>query len=290
AFQNAKHTAQKNYQEIVDSGSYFGDHGAAACGSGTATGTDGATGPSTNIEMMSKSSRGVRGPMDRFVNDKGDDENEDGGLTPANAKELRNRVCLDIERFFFENGIPFNCARSASFTNMVRSIGNYGRGLKAPTMYELRMWILNEEEKITIAFVDEIKATWKKTGVSLLSDEIKTGLYKCMERLIREPNLFMKVDDQLDSFKYKKGLFGFRASMQSYMTRPPVNPNEEDDGDDEHVEAESLRATSKRKRNESSTKGKGKSVERGLFDEEDEFEEESGSDHGEEPNYDDFNY
>ncbi|KAH6760913.1 hypothetical protein C2S51_017862 [Perilla frutescens var. frutescens] len=150
AFQNAKHTAQKNYQEMVDSGSYFGDHGAAACGSGTATGTDGATGPSTNIEMMSKSSRGVRGPMDRFVNDKGDDENEDGGLTAANAKELRNRVCLDIGRFFFENGIPFNCARSASFTNMVRSIGNYGRGLKAPTMYELRTWILNEEEKTTI--------------------------------------------------------------------------------------------------------------------------------------------
>ncbi|KAH6755268.1 hypothetical protein C2S53_016212 [Perilla frutescens var. hirtella] len=241
---------------------------------------------------MSRSYRGVRGPMDRFVNDKGNDENADGNMTPANAKELRNQVCLDIGKFFYENGIPFNCARSASFTNMVRSIGNYGQGFKAPTMCELRTWILNEEEKTTVAFVDDIKATWKKIGVSLLSDEIKTGLYKCMERLITDQNIFMKVDEQLDSYKYKKGLFSFKASMQSFMTRPPVNPNEEDDEENENVEEESSRALSKRKRNESSSTGKGKSVDRGLFDEEDEFEEESGSgsDHGDEPNYDDFDY
>ncbi|KAH6837522.1 hypothetical protein C2S53_008495 [Perilla frutescens var. hirtella] len=52
--------------------------------------------------------------------------------------------------------------------------------------------------------------------------EIKTGLYKCMERLIKDQNIFMKVDEQLDSYKYKKELFGFKASMQSFMTRPPV--------------------------------------------------------------------
>ncbi|KAH6830676.1 Agenet domain-containing protein [Perilla frutescens var. hirtella] len=135
----------------------------------------------------------LRGPIDRFVNDKGNDEDADGKMTPANVKELRNQVCLDKGRFFYENGISFNCARSASLTNMVHSIGNYGRGLKAPTMYELRTWILNEKEKTTFAFVDEIKATWKKTSVSLLLDvdasyNVKDAqkLFKLLDSVIEE--------------------------------------------------------------------------------------------------------
>ncbi|KAH6796997.1 hypothetical protein C2S52_021551 [Perilla frutescens var. hirtella] len=107
---------------MVDSGCYYSGDGTAESG----TQTDAVTpAPDTDVEMMSRSSRGVKGPMDRFVNDKGNDEDADGKMTPANAKELRNQVCLDIGRFFYENGIPFNCARSASFTNMVCFIGNY---------------------------------------------------------------------------------------------------------------------------------------------------------------------
>ncbi|MFS7995502.1 putative HAT dimerization domain, ribonuclease H-like superfamily [Helianthus anomalus] len=53
---------------------------------------------------------------------------------------------------------------------MLRSVGNYGRGLKPPTMYELRTWILQEEVNTTKALVAGIKDSWKSTGVSLLSD------------------------------------------------------------------------------------------------------------------------
>ncbi|KAH6796929.1 hypothetical protein C2S52_021483 [Perilla frutescens var. hirtella] len=74
-----------DYKEMVDSGSYYGVDGTAG-GSRTRTGIDGATG--TNMKMMSRSSRGVRGPMDRFVNDKGNDEDADRKMTPAHAKEL----------------------------------------------------------------------------------------------------------------------------------------------------------------------------------------------------------
>ena len=75
--------------------------------------------------------------MDRFVVNVDDDTPPEIGrtttITPAKAKEQRNRVCLNIGRFFFENGISFNVARSHSFTNMCMSIGNYGRGFKPPT-------------------------------------------------------------------------------------------------------------------------------------------------------------
>ena len=81
--------------------------------------------------------RGIRGPMDRFVVNIDDDTPPEIGrttiITTANAKEQRNRVCLDIGRFFFENGISFNVASIPFFTNMCMLIGNYGRGFKPPT-------------------------------------------------------------------------------------------------------------------------------------------------------------
>ncbi|XP_062112826.1 uncharacterized protein LOC133823982 [Humulus lupulus] len=52
--------------------------------------------------------------------------------------------------------------------------------------------------------------------------DIKTGLYKCMDRLIKDQETYVKVDAQLDEYKYKRGLFGFRSSLTSYLTRPPV--------------------------------------------------------------------
>ncbi|KAH6808014.1 hypothetical protein C2S51_029122 [Perilla frutescens var. frutescens] len=198
---------------MVDSGCYYSGDGTA----GSGTQTDVVTpAPDTNVEMMSRSSRGVKGPMDRFVNDKGNDEDADGKMTPANAKELRNQVCLDIGRFFYENGIPFNCARSASFTNMVCFIGNYGRGLKAPTMYELRTRILNEEEKTTIAFVDEIKATWKKTCVFLLSDGWSDMRNRSLINFLinnQYGTVFLKIVDASDYVKDAQKLFELLDSV-----------------------------------------------------------------------------
>lgn len=51
--------------------------------------------------------------------------------------------------------------------------------------------------------------------------EIKKGLYSCMERLVRDDNTYKEVDLQLDEYKYKRGLFGNKAALSSYMTRPP---------------------------------------------------------------------
>ncbi|KAL0928861.1 hypothetical protein M5K25_000788 [Dendrobium thyrsiflorum] len=53
---------------------------------------------------------------------------------------------------------------------MLRSVGLYGRGLKAPSMYELRTWILKEELHNTEQSIDEIKRTWSETGVTIMSD------------------------------------------------------------------------------------------------------------------------
>ncbi|XP_030509212.2 uncharacterized protein LOC115723888 [Cannabis sativa] len=109
--------------------------------------------------------------MDRFLSsDGGGTKTEQTQVTPKNAKELRDKVCMDIGRCFFENALPFHLVKSPSFISMCRSIGDYGRGLKTPSMYELRTWILKEEMNTTNAIVEDIKQSWPLTGVSIISD------------------------------------------------------------------------------------------------------------------------
>lgn len=194
--ENSKQLAKRKFDEMVDNGSYYGHSGG-----GTGTG-----GMSNTMEVVSD--RGVRGPMDRFVGVEKD--NGDGKMTPAIAKEHRNQVCLDIGRFFYENGIPFNCARSPSYFNMLRSVGNFGRGLKPPTMHELRTWVLDEEVKTTSGIVDEIKSTWRKTGVSILSDGWSDMRNRSLINfLVNNPHgtVFLKTIDASDCVKDAQKLF-----------------------------------------------------------------------------------
>ncbi|KAH7575918.1 hypothetical protein JRO89_XS02G0252400 [Xanthoceras sorbifolium] len=110
--------------------------------------------------LDSVSQRGIRRPMDRFVtNIEGDETELRGNNKQEIENEARDRTCMDIGRFFFENGIAFNIANSPSFINMCRSIGNYGPGLKPPSPYELSTTILKEEESNTKAIVAEVKKT-----------------------------------------------------------------------------------------------------------------------------------
>ncbi|XP_028552252.1 uncharacterized protein LOC114580024 [Dendrobium catenatum] len=50
--------------------------------------------------------------------------------------------------------------------------------------------------------------------------EVKTSLYACMDKLISEED-YLKVNDQLEDFHLKKGMFGFRAAQTCYKTRSP---------------------------------------------------------------------
>ncbi|CAH1434057.1 unnamed protein product [Lactuca virosa] len=151
AFQAIKLASRMAFEENVVSGAYYN------------------IGESVDPSFTTCNSKGVSGPIDRWMVEGQDDERDGQGpvrMTPTNAKEHRNQVCLDIGRFIYENGILFNVSSSPSFTNMVHSIGNYRRGLKPPSMHESRTWILQEEVKTTTTMVDDIKVTWKTTEVS----------------------------------------------------------------------------------------------------------------------------
>ncbi|CAI9291352.1 unnamed protein product [Lactuca saligna] len=43
-----------------------------------------------------------------------------------------------------------------------------------------------------------------------------------MERLVKDTTVYMKIEDQLVAYKEKRGLFRYRGSLSTYLTRPPV--------------------------------------------------------------------
>ncbi|VFQ71136.1 unnamed protein product [Cuscuta campestris] len=152
-----KHIKQKYFDEMVDSGAYFGAPNDVVLG----------TGPNP------------RGPMDRFLGRCGltseDGSNKEGDalplkMTKASVREQRNLVCHDVGRFIFENAISFNVANSPSYYAMMRAVSNYGAGFKPPSMHELRTWILKAEYDATNDIVEEVKKTWTHTGVTIMSD------------------------------------------------------------------------------------------------------------------------
>ncbi|TXG73392.1 hypothetical protein EZV62_001971 [Acer yangbiense] len=69
-------------------------------------------------------------------------EHGKGHVPPKDAKEAWQLVTMDVGRFFFENGIPINVVTSASFSSMFRSLGDYGRGYKVPSSYDLSTWVV----------------------------------------------------------------------------------------------------------------------------------------------------
>ena len=51
--------------------------------------------------------------------------------------------------------------------------------------------------------------------------EITRGLFACMERLIKDDVMYSKVEEQINEYKNKRGLFSLKGSLTSYKTRSP---------------------------------------------------------------------
>ena len=49
-----------------------------------------------------------------------------------------------VGRFFYGCGIPFNCARSPYFQNMLAMVGKHGPSYKAPSSEQLRTSLLTK--------------------------------------------------------------------------------------------------------------------------------------------------
>lgn len=84
-----------------------------------------------------------KGPLDRYFTPnpedvvKGGKDGKGGKQQTINAvvrKELRDKACQYIARWFYDAAIPFHAANYDSFKVMIEAIGQFGPGMKPPCM------------------------------------------------------------------------------------------------------------------------------------------------------------
>jgi len=103
-------------------------------------------GGSKGSSSMPPKRQKTKGPLDMFSTPnpanvvKATKEKRDQGrqkiLNKMCRKELRKKVCRDIARFFYDDGIPFHSLTLDSFHVMCESIGPFGSSLKPPSLQE----------------------------------------------------------------------------------------------------------------------------------------------------------
>ncbi|XLR53660.1 hypothetical protein HN51_021928, partial [Arachis hypogaea] len=85
-------------------------------------------------------------------------------------KNLREKVCLEISAFFYNNGIPFNVSRSEEYSRMFEKAIRYGQGFKPPSYHELRVPLLKKHVELVQQSLEEHREYWKQVGCTIMTD------------------------------------------------------------------------------------------------------------------------
>ncbi|KAL3583362.1 hypothetical protein D5086_014423 [Populus alba] len=76
-----------------------------------------------------------------------------------------------IGRFFYETGFDFSASTLPSFQRMINASLDDGHSeYKAPSLQDLKGWILHDEVEEMKTYVNEISRSWASTGCSVLLD------------------------------------------------------------------------------------------------------------------------
>ena len=70
-------------------------------------------------------------------------------INDAYKNEARERTCMLITRWMYEVAIPFNAITYPSFQPMIEAIGQYGVGMKGPTLHEVKVTNFEKELALT---------------------------------------------------------------------------------------------------------------------------------------------
>jgi len=82
-------------------------------------------------------------------------------------KGMREEASQAIARFFYNNVIPFNVAKSEKFIALLDLVSRHGLGFKPPSYHEIRVKYLKEEVQIHPLLYKNIGMNVKKRNVLL---------------------------------------------------------------------------------------------------------------------------
>lgn len=159
--------------------------------------------------------------LDRFVTSTPPDilkgMNEMKRVLGACDKDLRDKTCAGIARWFYDAGIAFNAVTYDSFKEMTHLIAQYGMGLKPPSMHELRVPLLQREVAETHTMLLQHKNEWASKGCSLMSDGWRDSVVQkdIVNFLVNSPkgSVFMKSKEVSEVVKDATLLFKLLDEM-----------------------------------------------------------------------------
>ncbi|XP_042067400.1 uncharacterized protein LOC121810716 [Salvia splendens] len=142
-------------------------------------------------------------------------------INDVHGKELRDRACTKLAKWFYEAGIPFNAAKHESFKSAIESVGQYGPGMKPPSYHELRVPLLKKEVESVSALVKEHRDDWATYGCSIISDGWRDSVShkEIINFLVNSPkgSIFIKSVDVSDIVKDANALVAMFEEMIDYV-------------------------------------------------------------------------
>ncbi|XP_052619896.1 uncharacterized protein LOC111897506 [Lactuca sativa] len=117
------------------------------------------------------SSSNVRGPIDDvYKSDHGKGKQTTLDKNNPIKEKLKKVAWKKIAIWAYSVGLPFNVVRDEGFQDAINAIGEYGRGMPAPSYHNIRVTLLKDVLEDTHKFVDSFRPQWKKFGCSIMSD------------------------------------------------------------------------------------------------------------------------
>ncbi|GJV41663.1 putative transcription factor/ chromatin remodeling BED-type(Zn) family protein [Tanacetum coccineum] len=91
-------------------------------------------------------------------------------LIDALDKERTHSVHQYCARWIYESCIPFHSIDNDGFKKFVEAVGQYGRGYRPPSQYQLREPLLKEEVERTKGLRKKQKEEWAQYGCSVMTN------------------------------------------------------------------------------------------------------------------------
>ncbi|XP_025801428.1 uncharacterized protein LOC112880916 [Panicum hallii] len=91
-------------------------------------------------------------------------------LTTQKREERRDRACEYICQFFYEASIPHHTVTLPSFAHMLEAIGQFGRGLRGPSPYEMGGPFLRKRKQKVLDGFKNHKESWELSGCTIMTD------------------------------------------------------------------------------------------------------------------------
>ena len=83
---------------------------------------------------------------------------------------MRKEACQAIVRFYYNNIIPCNVAKSKEFTIMLDLVSRHGFGFKLPSYHEIRVKYLKEEVTNTSLALQVHRDELEKMGSTIMTN------------------------------------------------------------------------------------------------------------------------